>query len=157
MNSMDKQNVQDGIKLGECITGTIIGCAFDVLNELGSGFLESVYERSLMIALQQKGLQVESQTPLKVCFRGEIVGDFFVDLIVENAVIIELKAIRTLVPQNEAQVINYFQATGIVPSSATLPIGLLLNFGNPRLDYKRFTRKKNSDYSVYPCNGSIKK
>ena len=147
---MDKQNVQDGIKLGECITGTIIGCAFDVLNELGSGFLESVYERSLMIALQQKGLQVESQTPLKVCFRGEIVGDFFVDLIVENAVIIELKAIRTLVPQNEAQVINYLQATGI-------EIGLLLNFGNPRLDYKRFTRKKNSDYSVYPCNGSIKK
>lgn len=146
---MDKQNVQDRIKLGECITGTIIGCAFDVLNELGSGFLESVYERSLLIALQQKGLQVESQKPLKVCFRGEIVGDFFVDLIVENAVIIELKAIRTLVPQNEAQVINYLQATGI-------EIGLLLNFGNPRLDYKRFTRKKNAHYSVYPCNGSIK-
>ena len=75
------------------------------------------------------------QKPLKVYFRGHVVGDFFTDLIVENQVLVELKSIRALVPQNEAQIINYLQATGI-------EVGLLFNFGNPRLEYKRFTRKK---------------
>ena len=126
----------------ELLTGKILGCAFDVLNELGSGFLESVYEKSLLIALQQKGLQAEAQKSLKVCFRGHFVGNFSADLVVEDLVLIELKAIRALVPQNEAQIINYLQATGI-------EIGLLLNFGTPRLEYKRFTRNKNH---VHPCS-----
>ena len=146
-NRVDKKNAQDSIKPNELLTGTIIGCGFDVINELGSGFLESVYEKSLLIALQQKKLRVEAQKPLKVHFRGQLVGDFFADLIVENTVLIELKAIRSLVPQHEAQIINYLQATGI-------EVGLLLNFGNPRLEYKRFTRKKNPAHPVDPCNDS---
>lgn len=144
---MDSQN---SMKPDNLITGAIIGCAFDVLNELGSGFLESVYEKSLLLALQQKGLQAEAQKPLKVCFRGHVVGDFFADLVVEDSVLIELKAIRVLVPQNEAQIINYLQATGI-------KVGLLFSFGNPRLEYKRFTREKNPDHPVHPCDdpGSV--
>ena len=141
---MDKQDAQNNTETEELLTGIIIGCAFDVLNELGSGFLESVYEKSLLIALHQKGLLVEAQKPLKVRFRGQLVGDFFADLIVENTVLIELKAIRSRVPQNEAQIINYLQTTGI-------QIGLLLNFGNPRLEYKRFTRKKNPAHPAHPC------
>ena len=84
------------------------------------------------------------QKPLKVRFRSHIVGDFVTDLIVEDQVLIELKAIRVLVPQNEAQIINYLQATGI-------EIGLLLNFGNARLEYKRFSRNKNPAHPVHPC------
>ena len=141
MNLVDKKDAQDSMKPNERLTGSIIGCGFDVLNELGSGFLESVYEKSLLIALRLKGLQVEVQKPLKVRFRGQLVGDFFADLIVENSVLIELKAIRSLAPQNEAQIINYLQATGI-------EVGLLFNFGKPRLEYKRFTRKKNPAHSV---------
>jgi GxxExxY protein len=141
---MNKQDAQNGTLPEGLLTGTIIGCAFDVLNELGSGFLESVYEKALLMALQQKGLHAEVQKPLKVCFRGQIVGDFFADLIVEDKVLIELKSIRELVPQNEAQIINYLQATGI-------ELGLLLNFGNVRLEYKRFTRKKNPAHPVHPC------
>jgi GxxExxY protein len=102
---------------------------------LGSGFLESVYENALRIALQEKGLRAEAQKAIKVTFRGQLVGDFYADLLVQNQVLIELKAIRQLAPQHEAQIINYLQATGI-------ETGLLLNFGNPRLEYKRFTRKK---------------
>jgi GxxExxY protein len=130
---MDKQDRQDDSGSETVLTGTIIGCSFEVLNELGSGFLESVYEKSLLIALQQKGLEAEAQKPLKVDFRGHVVGDFFADLIVENQVLV--KAIRKLAPQHEAQVINYLKATG-------LEIGLLLNFGNPLLQYKRLTRQK---------------
>ena len=77
---MDGQDKQDDVESGKSLTGAIIGCAFDVLNELGSGFLESVYEKSLLIALQQKGLKAEAQRPLKVRFRGYVVGDFFADL-----------------------------------------------------------------------------
>ena len=132
---MDKQDRQDDFGSETVLTGAIIGCAFEVLNELGSGFLESVYEKSLLVALKQKGLEAEMQKPIKVDFRGHVVGDFFADLIVEEKILIELKAIRQLAPQHEAQIINYLKATGI-------ETGLLLNFGNPRLEYKRFTRQK---------------
>ena len=128
-------DMQDEFESETVLTGAIIGCAFEVLNELGSGFLESVYEKSLLIALQQNGLKAEAQKPLKVDFRGHVVGDFFADLIVEDKILIELKAIRQLAPQHEAQIINYLKTTGI-------ETGLLLNFGNPRLEYKRFTRQK---------------
>lgn len=127
---MDGQDRQD-----EAVTGAVIGCAFEVLNELGSGFLESVYEKALAIALRQKGLSVEAQKAIKVTFRGQLVGDFYADLLVQNRVLIELKAIRKLAPQHEAQVINYLQATGI-------ETGLLMNFGNPRLEFKRLTRER---------------
>ncbi len=119
----------------EEITKTVINCAFDVINELGSGFLESVYEKSMIILLKEKGLSVFNQYPIKVFFRNNPVGEFFCDLLVEEKVIVELKAIRALTPEHSAQVINYLTATGI-------EVGLILNFGNPKLEYKRLTRSK---------------
>ena len=132
---MDEQDKQDkGLKYGE-ITKSVIGCAFEVINELGSGFLESVYEKALLLALLQKGLSAVSQHPIKVLFRGECVGEFFADIFVEGKVILELKAVKSIAPEHQAQIINYLKATGI-------EVGLLINFGNPNLEYKRFTRKK---------------
>ena len=118
------------------LTRTIIGCAFDVQNELGSGFLESVYEKAMLVALTETGVAVESQTPVQVNFRGQPVGDFYVDLLVSGKVVVELKAVDRLMPQHKAQVINYLNATGI-------PVGLLINFGNPKVEFQRFTRTKN--------------
>ena len=122
----------------EAITKAIIGCAFDVAKELGSGFLESVYEQAMLLTLRQTGLSVVSQHPVNVTFRGECVGEFFVDLFVEEKVIVELKAVKVIAPEHQAQVINYLNATGI-------EVGLLINFGQPKLEYKRFTRSKKSN------------
>lgn len=115
------------------LTRVVIGCAFDVINELGTGFLESVYEKALLLAIRQKGLAVVSQFPIQVKFRGESVGEFYADLYVEQKVLVELKTVKTLVPEHEAQVINYLNATGI-------EVGLLINFGNSKLEIKRYTR-----------------
>jgi GxxExxY protein len=120
--------------LYEDLTGKILSACFEVSNELGAGFLESVYEKSLIIALQDKGLSVQNQAPLKVYFRNNVVGDFFADLLVENKIIVELKAVSKLKPEHQAQVINYLKATGI-------SVGLLINFGNPKLEYKRLFNK----------------
>ncbi len=132
---MDIQDEQDKRIMHEEITKVIIGCAFEVINELGAGFLESVYEKALLLALRQKGLSTISQQPVKVMFRGECVGDFYADIFVEKKVIVELKAVKTIAPEHQAQIINYLKATGI-------EAGLLINFGNPKLEYKRFTRSK---------------
>ena len=99
-------------------------------NELGAGFLESVYQNALVVALKQKGLQVRIQVPLTVRFRGEDVGQFISDILVENKVIVELKAVSALVPEHQAQVINYLKASD-------LDVGLLVNFGRPRIEIKR--------------------
>jgi GxxExxY protein len=131
---MDKQDSPDRPMAHSNITETIIGCAFEVMNELGSGFLESVYEKALVHALRQKGLMALSQHPLKVMFRGVCVGDFFADILVESKVIVELKAVKAIAPEHQAQIINYLNATG-------LEVGLIINFGNPKLEYRRFTRK----------------
>ncbi|MCY4416048.1 MAG: GxxExxY protein [Chloroflexi bacterium] len=117
------------------LTRDIIGCAFDVQNELGAGFLESVYEKAMVIALSDAGIPVKSQEPVKVGFRGREVGDFYADLLVPDKVIVELKAVESLTPQHKAQIINYLNATGI-------PVGLLINFGNPKVEFQRFTRFK---------------
>ena len=130
-----RQDGQDTVLKYEQITKSVIGCAFEVINELGAGFLESVYEEALLLALRQKGLSAKSQYPVKVMFRGECVGDFYVDIFVEDKVIIELKAVKTILPEHQAQIINYLNATGI-------EVGLLINFGNSKLEYKRFTRSK---------------
>ncbi|MGO8816494.1 MAG: GxxExxY protein [Terriglobia bacterium] len=128
------QTLDIGLK-HQLITKTVIGCAFEVINELGAGFLESVYERALILALQQKGVVALSQQACKVMFRGECVGDFYADILVEGKVIVELKAVKAIAPEHQAQTINYLNATGI-------EVGLLINFGNPKLEYKRFTRSK---------------
>jgi GxxExxY protein len=126
----------------EEITEVIIGCAFEVLNELGSGFLESVYEKAMLIAVEQKSLKVQAQHPVKVIFRQKCVGAFYADLFVEQKVIVELKAVKAIAPEHQAQIINYLNATGI-------EVGLLINFGNPKLEYKRFTRKMKLDMDIH--------
>jgi GxxExxY protein len=116
--------------LHEELTDKALGACFEVARELGAGFLETVYEKALLVALRQKGIQAQAQTPLLVKFRGVTVGEFFADILVENKLIMELKAVSALRPEHQAQVINYLKATGI-------EVGLLVNFGNPKLEYKR--------------------
>ncbi|MEJ5360736.1 MAG: GxxExxY protein [Spirochaetota bacterium] len=124
----DRQDIYD-MKY-ESITEQILGCAFEVINELGSGFLESVYEKALMIVLKEKGFSVVNQYPINVYFRNKIVGEFYADLLVDNKVIVELKAVKSLLPEHKAQVINYLKGTGI-------EVGLLINFGNQKLEFNR--------------------
>jgi GxxExxY protein len=124
----------------EELTRTIIGCSYQVYNTLGSGFLESVYERSLLIELRAAGLSVEAQVGLEVFYRDQPVGQFFADIIVENTVIIELKAIEQLAIVHEVQLVNYLVATG-------KPIGLLINFGPEGVVIRRKVR----DLSLISC------
>ena len=119
--------------LYEELTGKIIEACFEVIKELGAGFLESVYQQALLIVLAQKGLRARSQAPISVIFRGQSVGEFYADILVEDKVIVELKAVSILASAHQAQVINYLKATGI-------EVGLLINFGQPRLEYKRLHR-----------------
>ncbi len=115
------------------ITGKILEACFEVINELGAGFLESVYEKALLIALSQKGLDAKAHVPIVVNFRGQTVGQFFADILVEGKIIVELKAISAITPEHKAQVINYLKSTKI-------EVGLLVNFGNPKLEYYRLHR-----------------
>lgn len=112
------------------VTEKILEACFEVSREMGAGFLESVYEKALQVAIMQKGLSVSLQVPLGVRFRGVNVGDFYADMIVEGKVLIELKAVSRILNEHKAQVINYLKATGI-------EVGLLVNFGNPKVDYFR--------------------
>ena len=114
---------------------TVIGCSYQVMNELGTGFLESVYEKALQVALDQVGIRAERQVPITVRFREAVVGEFFADLLVRNMLVIELKTVDQLAPEHQAQVINYLNATGI-------PAGLLINFGNRRVEVKRLVNRK---------------
>ena len=113
----------------QVLTRKIIGVFYDVYNELGAGFLESVYQKSLALALESAGFKVCSRVDIPVWFRGQQVGQFEADLLVENCVLLELKAARALDPAHEAQLLNYLRATNI-------EVGLLLNFG-PRPVIKR--------------------
>ena len=143
---MDSQGLQDAKGLHEELSRQVIGCSFDVINELGAGSLESVYEKALHIALTESGLAVERQKPIEVHFRSQVVGDFYADHLVEGKILVELKAVKAIAPEHQAQIINYLNATGV-------SVGLLINFGNPRLEYKRFTRSKSSHpvHPVHPC------
>jgi GxxExxY protein len=112
---------ETGLKHGD-LTEKIIGIFYDVYNELGYGFLECVYEESLVIALHEAGLTANRQIPLPVWFRGHKVGEFRADMLVENSVLLELKSARSLDPAHEAQLLHYLKSTEI-------EIGMLLNFG----------------------------
>ncbi|HLR77303.1 MAG TPA: GxxExxY protein [Balneolaceae bacterium] len=112
------------------LTGKIIKGYYEVYNELGTGFLESVYENAFKYVLKQHNLNVTQQKPIKVYFREKIVGNFTADLMVEDKVIIELKAVNKLVNRHKAQTINYLKATDI-------DVALLMNFGS-KPDFKRF-------------------
>ncbi len=111
------------------ITDKIIRCFYNVFDELGAGFLESIYVKALIIELKNIGLNIESEKEIKVNYKGTIIGNSRADIVVEDKVIIEIKAISALNSQHEAQLLNYLKATGI-------RIGLLVNFGN-KLEFKR--------------------
>ena len=106
----------------EALTRRIIGCAYKVHNTLGSGFLEKVYQSALCIELRKLGLKVVEQEPIKVIYEGQIVGEYYADLLVEGRVIVEIKAADELARAHEVQLVNYLSATD-------LEVGLLINFG----------------------------
>lgn len=111
------------------LTESILGIFYDVYNELGYGFLESVYESALLVALEEEHFRVTRQVPMQVWFRAVNVGDFRADLLVNDSVIIEIKAARLIEPAHEAQLLNYLRCTNI-------EVGLLLNFG-PKPAFRR--------------------
>lgn len=115
------------------LTQKIIGCAYKVHNTLGPGFLEKVYENALRIELEKHGLRVRQQEPISVRYDGQVVGEYYADLWVDERVVIELKAVQMLVKQHEVQLVNYLTATDI-------DCGLLLNFG-PSVQVKRKFRE----------------
>jgi len=108
----------------------IVGLAIQVRKELGFGFLEKVYENALMVLLEETGIKAEQQVPIKVSFHGRIIGDYIADILVENQIILELKAQDKIVDVHKAQTLNYLKATG-------LRLAILLNFGKDRLDHER--------------------
>lgn len=114
----------------EQLTEQIIGCAMRVHGVLGPGFLESVYQNALAHELRKAGLRVECERPLRVTYDHVIVGEFSADMLAEDVVMIENKAVLTLAPAHEVQLVNYLTATGV-------NIGLLINFGASRLEFKR--------------------
>lgn len=115
------------------LTKTIIGCAYEVSNTLGVGFLEKVCENALVVELRNKGLQTAQQVPFKIAYKGAIVGDYFADLIVEDLVLIEIKVARSLDKSHMAQCLNYLTA-------ANLTLGLLLNFAKTRVEIQRVVK-----------------
>ena len=128
-DSDDYQQERSKIEYKE-LTEKIIGCAYQVYNSMGFGFLESVYEKCLLIELHSAGLKAESQKPIKVCYKNEVVGEFVADIIVEDLIILELKSVSGINKIHEAQLVNYLVATG-------KSVGLLLNFGEQKVEIKR--------------------
>lgn len=112
------------------LTEKIIGAAYAVYNRMGFGFLESVYEKCMLIELRDAGLDARSQVSIQVRYEGESVGDFVADILVEDTVIVELKSVGALSEAHEVQLVNYLVATG-------KPVGLLLNFGGKSVEVKR--------------------
>ena len=112
------------------LAGQVIGLAMRVHSTLGHGFLESVYQKALAYEFRQAGVRFEMGKPIQVRYDGELVGDFFADFLVEDALIVELKAVSAIVIMHEVQTVNYLKATGIES-------GLLLNFGAERLEFKK--------------------
>lgn len=116
----------------EALTEKIIGCAYRVYNKMGFGFLESVYEKCLMIELKKTGLVAESQVPIRVVYEGEVVGEFVADVLVEG-IILELKSVKRIIRAHEIQLVNYLTAT-------QKEIGLIINFAETKVEVKRKVR-----------------
>jgi GxxExxY protein len=127
------------LKHGE-LTDKILKACYTVYNALGSGFMEKVYENALRVELQRLGLQVQQQVPITVWYEGEQIGEYFADLVVEDAVILELKAIENLAAIHEVQLTNYLKAT-------TYEVGLLVNFG-PKIEIRRRVSENNPRQSA---------
>ena len=120
----------------ETVSQRVISCAYDVSNTLGAGFLEKVYENALCVELGKKGIRFQSQKPIAVNYKGVRVGEYIADIVVEDKLLLELKALASLSSSHDAQVMNYLKATN-------LSVGLLLNFGRPRLSVKRIVWQYN--------------
>lgn len=132
------------------LTSVIIGCAYKVYNTLGFGFLESVYEKSLLIELKKAGISAEAQKAVLVQYEGHIVGEYKVDILVDDSVIVELKSVRQLSRSHEVQLVNYLCATG-------KDLGLIINFGEKKVEVKRKVRdikhySKKKIYLVSPVS-----
>ena len=108
----------------------VIQCAFEVSNQLGAGFLEAVYENALCIEMKRQGIEFQRQKSIEVIYKDQVIGNYIADIVVENKLLIELKALSDFSKQHEAQLMNYLKATGI-------KVGLLLNFGTPRVSVRR--------------------
>ena len=115
----------------EEITYHIRGAVFEVNRILGPGFLEKVYENALIIELKNRVLKAQAQVPINVHYKGELVGEFYADILVEDRIIVELKSVEQLQKIHEAQILNYLKATGY-------KVGLLVNFTHPKAVIKRF-------------------
>jgi len=122
----------------EELTKKIISAAYRVYNKMGFGFLESVYESCLLIELRKDGLRAESQKPIIVKYDNEVVGEFKADILVEDTIILELKSVRQIAQAHEVQLVNYLVATG-------KPVGLILNFGEQKVEVKRKVKDLKSD------------
>jgi len=118
----------------EDITRNIIGCAYKVHNTLGFGFLESVYKKAMAIELKKVGLKAEQEKPLSVFYDDEVVGDFYVDLFINDEIIVELKSVRKLAKEHEVQLVNYL-------NGLKKELGLLISFGPSGVEVKRKYRK----------------
>ena len=121
---------------GKNLSQQLIGCAINVSNTLGSGFLENVYEQALCVELSEVGIAFTQQQKYEVNYRNRVVGKYFVDIVVGNKLLVELKALSRLNREHEAQVMNYLKASG-------LSVGILLNFGSPKLGIKRIVWQYN--------------
>ncbi len=126
----DKEQTGGGKLLEEDLTERVLAAAFKVHNSLGCGFLEKVYENALVVELSRAQVPLEQQKTIRVRYDGAIVGDYQADLIVDGRVLVECKATAQLDPIHDAQLLNYLKATAI-------KVGLLLNFGRPRLQHRR--------------------
>jgi GxxExxY protein len=116
--------------LHEDVTEKVIGAAFEVHRVLGYGFLESVYQRAMQAELQRQGLKAEIEAPIKVLYKGVVVGEFRADLFVNEVVIVELKTAKEYNPEDEPQLLNELKATGV-------KVGLLINFGRTKVEFQR--------------------
>jgi GxxExxY protein len=117
----------------EALSEKVIGAVFEVANTQGTGFLEKVYERALVRELRLRGILVEAQAPVEVIYKGESVGNYLADIVVEGQLLVELKCSERLGPEHLAQCLNYLRASG-------RNVCLLVNFQNPRVEWKRILR-----------------
>jgi GxxExxY protein len=126
MDANERESMNELIKI-------VIGAIYEVANTLGAGFLEKVYERALIRELRLRGLQTQAQVPVRVTYKGTLVGEYYADIIVEGKLLFELKCVASFDDEHMAQTLNYLRAT-------ELKIALLVNFQNPKVEWKRVVR-----------------
>lgn len=133
---LSKSSVSDDSKLlYKDLSYKIVGLAMQVHKELGHGFLEKVYENAMMVLLGREGIKTVQQAPITVRFLGEVVGDYYADILVEDKIILELKSADKIISGHRSQTLNYLKATGI-------QLAIILNFGKEKLEYERLANNK---------------